>query len=139
MLYPQPRETAQFDAVLERLLEATGAVGALVTAPDGLPVTTRMADHETGESWAAMAAVTGRLASQLLKAAAGDEMTAAVFNAVNYQFVVLPVEVGFLLTVAPPGAEGAVLYEQTKAAAEEVNAAAAALTERGEDELASGE
>ena len=132
MLPPQLPSPSGFAAALERLVSQPEVVGALVAARDGLPVATHMESDEAGESWAAMTAMLGRLAGQLLEAAQGEEMAAAVFNAVNHQFVVAPVRIGFLLTVAKPSAEGVALYERTKAAAQEVDAVAAALTGSGE-------
>lgn len=132
MSSPQLPSSSGFRAALEHLVSQPEVVGALVAARDGLPVAIHMGSDEAGESWAAMTAVLGRLAGQLLEAAEGEEMAAAVFNAVNHQFVVAPVPIGFLLAVAKPGAQGAALYERTKAAAQEVDAVAAALTGSGE-------
>jgi predicted regulator of Ras-like GTPase activity (Roadblock/LC7/MglB family) len=125
MPVPQPHDLPAFGPALRRLAESPDMVGALVAARDGLPVALQMPE-ETGEAWAAMAAVLGNLAGQLLTES-GDEMTAAVFTAENYQFVAMPVTVGFLLGVATPGADSAALYERVRAVAEDVNAAATAL------------
>ena len=122
---PQPHDSPTFGTALKRLAEAPEMVGALVAARDGLPVAVQMPE-DTGEAWSAMAAVLGNLAGQLL-AATDDEMTAAVFTAANYQFVAMPVTVGFLLGIAQPGADSAALCERVRAVAEDVNAAAAAL------------
>lgn len=129
MSLPPPHDEATFGTALGRLLEEPEVVGALVTARDGLPILMQM-EGDTGETWSAVAAVLGNLAGQLLEKA-GEEMTAAAFAASNCQFVVLPVAVGYLLAVAAPGADTAGLYEQVRAVAEDVNAAAAALATNG--------
>ena len=128
----QSGSAPMFGEALDRLAGVPGVVGALVMGRDGLPVAARIEDREAGESWAAVAAVLGNLAGQLLDAAERDEMTAAVFTAAQHQFVVLPVGVGYLLAIAQPGADGAALCERARAVADEVNSAAAALTGHGE-------
>ena len=122
---PRPPSSPGFGPALERLAGAPDMVGALVAARDGLPVAMQMPE-ETGEAWSAMAAVLGNLAGQLL-AETEDELTAAVFTAENYQFVAMPVTVGFLLGIATPEADSAALCERVRAVAEDVNAAATAL------------
>ncbi len=122
MLSLPPPSAPTLGEALERLASQPGMVGALVTARDGLPVAVRMASAEAGETWSAVAAMLGNLAGRLLEEG-GDEMQTAVFHAVNHQFVVRPVEVGFLLAVAQPNAGGAALCDRARAAADEVNAA----------------
>lgn len=125
MSLPPPPDNLTFRTALGSLSQAPEVVGALVAARDGLPVTVQM-DQTTAETWSAVAAVLGNLAGQLLKAT-DEEMAAAMFTASNYQFVVAPVAVGFLLAVATPGADSAALYERVRAVAEQVNTAATAL------------
>jgi len=122
MLSLPPPRAPTFGEALERLVGQPGVVGALVTARDGLPVAVRMESAEAGETWSAVTAMLGNLAARLLEEG-GDEMETAVFQAVNHQFVVARVQVGFLLAVAQPNAEGAALCDRARAAADEVNAA----------------
>ena len=97
-------KASPFAGPLTQLRTTPGVVQALVTAPDGFLVASAIEVDETVEVWAAVAAVFGKLGTKFIEAHQQTTLTHAVFYAMNYSCIVMPVSIGLLLAVTTPEA-----------------------------------
>ena len=130
MLSSARRDALALGDALVHLVGLPGVLGGVLSARDGLPVAARMDSSEGTDAWAAVAAVLGNISAQALEAATQDSVRCAVFQATQCQFLVTPVDLGFLLVVAKPEADMALIHARAKAIGEQVNAAARELAAR---------
>jgi predicted regulator of Ras-like GTPase activity (Roadblock/LC7/MglB family) len=127
MLSSARRDALALGEALSHLVGMPGVVGSVLSARDGLPIATRMESSEGTDAWAAVAAVLGNVSSQMFDAATEDKMRCAVFQAMQCQFLVAPVELGFLLVVTRPEADMELIQARAKSIGDQLNAAAREL------------
>jgi len=121
----------RLDEPLERLVAQPGVIAGLVTTQDGLPVAMRAEDADTGEAWAAVAAVLANAAGKLLASYGQGSLLAATFHADSRSIMVRQVSLGFLVAVAEPYLDAEALSARMQAAASDVEEAASCLTNLG--------
>lgn len=116
---------------LERLVAQPGVVAGLVTTPDGLPVAMRAQDEETGEAWAAVAAVLANAAGKLLASYGQGGLLSATFQADRRSVLIRTLSLGFLVAVAEPHLDGDLLTARMRVAASDLERAASTIGDLG--------
>ncbi len=129
-LYHRAR-TMDLTEPLERLVAQPGVVAGLVTTPDGLPVAMRAQDEETGEAWAAVAAVLANAAGKLLASYGQGGLLSATFQADRRSVLIRTLSLGFLVAVAEPHLDGDSLSARMRVAASDLERAASTISEIG--------
>ncbi len=116
---------------LDRLVSQPGVIAGLVTTHDGLPVAMRVQDGDTGESWAATAALLANAASRLLSSYGQGGLLAATFQADNRNILVRALSLGFLVAVAESHLDGEALSARMRVTASDLERAASTLADFG--------
>jgi predicted regulator of Ras-like GTPase activity (Roadblock/LC7/MglB family) len=116
---------------LERLVAQPGVVAGLVTTTDGLPVAMQVQDEETGEAWAAVAAVLANAAGKLLASYGQGGLLSATFQADRRSVLIRTLSLGFLVAVAEPDLDGDLLTARMRVAASDLERVASTISDLG--------
>jgi predicted regulator of Ras-like GTPase activity (Roadblock/LC7/MglB family) len=127
----QRAKTLDLGAPLDRLVAQPGVVAGLVTTPDGLPVAMRALDEETGEAWAAVAAVLANAAGKLLASYGQGGLLSATFQADRRSVLIRTLSLGFLVAVAEPQLDSDLLTARMRVAASDLERAASTIGDLG--------
>jgi predicted regulator of Ras-like GTPase activity (Roadblock/LC7/MglB family) len=127
----QRAKALDLGAPLERLVAQPGVVAGLVTTPDGLPVAMRALDEETGEAWAAVAAVLANAAGKLLASYGQGGLLSATFQADRRSVLIRTLSLGFLVAVAEPQLDSDLLTARMRVAASDLERAASTIGDLG--------